>query len=64
MTTRIRTIRRGPLVVEGDIELLDADGNPIDMSGRNKVRLCRCGASKSAPVCDGSHNRVSWDDPA
>lgn len=26
------------------------------------VALCRCGASKNKPYCDGSHARAEWDD--
>lgn len=56
--TRIRARKTGPLVVEGDFELLDTDGEPVPIEGRTKVLLCRCGNSKTAPLCDGSHNRI------
>ncbi|MCH9687371.1 MAG: CDGSH iron-sulfur domain-containing protein [Deltaproteobacteria bacterium] len=55
---RICTRARGPLVVEGDVELLDEAGQPVDLGERKKILLCRCGASKSAPLCDGTHNRI------
>ena len=60
---RVRTSRRGPLVVdvsEEGMELLDANGKPIDLQGRSKVLLCRCGASRNTPLCDGSHNRIGF----
>lgn len=30
-------------------------------SSREPVALCRCGASKKAPYCDGSHTQLRWD---
>lgn len=58
MTVQIKARHRGPFLVTGDIELHDENGELIDTSGQTKVALCRCGASKSAPLCDGSHNRL------
>lgn len=55
--------QRGPLVVRGQFELLDGEGQAIDLGGRDKVLLCRCGHSKSKPLCDGSHNRVGFEAP-
>jgi CDGSH-type Zn-finger protein len=43
----------GPLWVRGGIEVIGADGTPYET--RNRVTLCRCGASKNKPFCDGSH---------
>src|SRR5215212_3321814 len=40
------TIRNnGPYSVSGPIKLVDADGNPVDTAGRERVSLCRCGGS-------------------
>lgn len=44
----------GPLLVRGDVALLDSDGRPID-AGRRTVALCRCGGSSIKPWCDGTH---------
>jgi CDGSH-type Zn-finger protein len=63
------TIRKnGPYRVEappGSIELVDADGNPYDISARMKegklaFSLCRCGASVQKPFCDGTHSKVGF----
>jgi hypothetical protein len=43
----------GPLVVRGDFELRDADGERLDAA--HTVALCRCGRSAQKPFCDGSH---------
>ena len=51
------TIRKnGPFRVEGPVDLVDADGNAYDLTGKPGVSLCRCGASNNKPFCDGSHN--------
>ena len=34
------------------------DGQPLET--RNRMTLCRCGASKHKPFCDGSHNEVKF----
>ena len=63
---KIEARHRGPLVVSGaleDLELYDTAGERRDVSELSKVRLCRCGHSKSAPFCDGSHNRVGFEAP-
>jgi CDGSH-type Zn-finger protein len=61
---RISTRRRGPLVVEGCVRLYDASGNELDVGERSRVLLCRCGASRSKPLCDGSHYRIGFEGDA
>jgi CDGSH-type Zn-finger protein/uncharacterized Fe-S cluster protein YjdI len=43
----------GPYAVRGDIRL---DGQSINY----RATLCRCGASKNKPYCDGSHHDVGF----
>jgi CDGSH-type Zn-finger protein len=43
----------GPLWARGGIEIFGADGEPYEI--RNRVTLCRCGASSNKPFCDGTH---------
>jgi len=51
----------GPYAVTGGIELL---GVPFgDGASREHYTLCRCGASKNKPFCDGSHWHVGFRDP-
>lgn len=52
--TVIRAYPDGPLLVRGDFQLLDEQGQPIDPQ-RGTIALCRCGRSGSKPFCDGSH---------
>ncbi|MEM9514824.1 MAG: CDGSH iron-sulfur domain-containing protein [Actinomycetota bacterium] len=49
----ISPIEDGPLAVTGGIAVERADGAPFET--RNRVSLCRCGASERKPLCDGSH---------
>ncbi len=53
----------GSIVVGGDLselKLVDSTGQPIDISGQTKIWLCRCGASKTKPFCDGSHETIGF----
>jgi len=50
----------GGLWVRGGIPVVAADGFPYEV--RNRVVLCRCGASKNKPFCDGSHASVKFRD--
>src|SRR5258708_7428699 len=43
----------GPLWLRGGIAIESADGEAYEI--RNRVTLCRCGASNNKPFCDGSH---------
>jgi CDGSH-type Zn-finger protein len=58
----ITTYRDGPLLVRGPFELLDQDGTVID-TGRRTVALCRCGKSRTRPLCDGTHRLVHFSAP-
>lgn len=48
----------GALWVSGNIPIERADGKPFEP--RNRVTLCRCGASKNKPLCDGSHKDIGF----
>ena len=54
----IRTYPDGPYLVRGSFRLEDADSVAID-THRAVIALCRCGRSRMAPICDGSHTRGS-----
>lgn len=57
----VQTLRNGPLLVKGPIRLLDASGKPVLLEDSpGGVALCRCGASKTKPFCDGSHKTVNF----
>ncbi|MBC7791615.1 MAG: CDGSH iron-sulfur domain-containing protein [Anaerolineae bacterium] len=44
---------------EGDVRLVDHEGNPVAMPGL-KFSLCRCGASSKKPFCDGTHSKIGF----
>lgn len=60
--TEITVCPGGPLLIRGPIRIVDAAGAPID-PGRATVALCRCGATRTAPFCDGTH-KLRRTDPA
>ena len=59
---RIKIRKAGPYLVQGDdVVLVDAENREIPID-RRPIALCRCGASAKRPFCDGSHNRVGFED--
>lgn len=48
----------GPLWLRGGIAVIAADGFAYEV--RNRVTLCRCGASKNKPFCDGTHAAIKF----
>jgi len=48
----------GPLLVSGEIKLVDGEGKIVKTGG--KSALCRCGASNKKPFCDGTHNSIGF----
>ena len=58
---RIIIKRNGPILVQGEVELVDQDGNaliPPPAKTPGTFKLCRCGQSGTRPFCDGTHNRL------
>lgn len=57
----VNPLPNGPLQLKGNVELVSGTGRTF-----NKVTeayLCRCGASKNKPYCDGSHKAVGFIAP-
>ncbi len=48
----------GPIWVRGGITVTGADGQDYEV--RNRVTLCRCGASNNKPFCDASHAAIGF----
>ena len=48
----------GPYWVRGRILVESADGTGWEV--RNRVALCRCGASRNKPFCDASHREIGF----
>ena len=59
--TRITVLNNGSIRVEGDFEIVDAEGRPFGLAGRTRVSLCRCGQSANKPFCDSAHKTCGFD---
>jgi uncharacterized Fe-S cluster protein YjdI len=57
---KIKIMKNGPLLVEGDCALFEETGKETASTG--PFALCRCGGSKSKPFCDGTHIKIGFDD--
>jgi 3-phenylpropionate/trans-cinnamate dioxygenase ferredoxin subunit len=54
----IEIIEHGPYIVTGGVELKDDDGNAYP--AKQRIALCRCGASTTKPFCDGTHSKIGF----
>ncbi len=50
----------GPLVVRGMVPVTNSAGEQLET--RNRVSLCRCGASSLKPLCDATHVDIGFQD--
>jgi CDGSH-type Zn-finger protein len=62
MATKITVRPNGPYRIEGEIDLVDAQGKAFGLGGRTAISLCRCGHSQNKPFCDGSHKQAGFQD--
>jgi 3-phenylpropionate/trans-cinnamate dioxygenase ferredoxin subunit len=63
MAIKIMPKPNGPYLVTGDLsqlEFTDINGNKYDVTGKQTVALCRCGASVNKPFCDGTHSKIGF----
>jgi hypothetical protein len=58
-TTEIRYMKGGPLMIQGDFDIVDCNG--VKLNHGTTISICRCGASKNMPFCDGSHSKIKFD---
>ncbi len=70
---KIKIMKNGPYLVQGNIPLYkqklvtDESGHTLKLDEVTKYPsqesyiLCRCGASKNKPYCDGTHNKINFD---
>jgi CDGSH-type Zn-finger protein len=49
----------GPIWLKGGVQVTGADGHAYEV--RNRVTLCRCGASSNKPFCDGTHASIHFN---
>jgi CDGSH-type Zn-finger protein len=62
MPAKITVNSNGSLRIEGEFTICDQQGAEFGLAGRTVISLCRCGHSANKPFCDGSHNRVGFQD--
>ncbi|MGI9604260.1 MAG: CDGSH iron-sulfur domain-containing protein [Acidimicrobiales bacterium] len=60
LPTEVAVLDDGPLWIQGGIAVQTGDGSLLET--RNRVTLCRCGASGNKPLCDGSHKEAGFTD--
>jgi CDGSH-type Zn-finger protein len=54
----------GALRLGGSFDIVDEAGASYGLGGRTSLALCRCGASRNKPFCDGTHNTCGFRDGA
>ena len=54
----VMPLPNGPLKVVGNLEVVSGTGRTCNKVG--EAYLCRCGASKNKPYCDGSHKAAGF----
>ncbi|PVV06368.1 MAG: hypothetical protein B6D77_16035 [gamma proteobacterium symbiont of Ctena orbiculata] len=55
---KVAPLKDGPLMLSGNVTIKAGSGRSAWQG--DKVALCRCGASKNKPFCDGTHNSVGF----
>ena len=61
MPAKIIIRNNGPIRIEGDFTIVDQDGRPFDLGGRETITLCRCGQSSKKPFCDSTHKTCGFE---
>ena len=54
----IKAVTDGPLMIKGNVAIFSSSGR--ESWRGSQVALCRCGASKNKPFCDGSHQSIGF----
>jgi len=60
MGKKVTSIKDGPYKIDGPVVIEDASGGKKDFDEKQEAWLCRCGASKNKPYCDGSHKKIGF----
>ena len=55
---RMQFKKNASIRVTGTVDFVDAEGNVVE--SKTDFSLCRCGASKEKPFCDGSHRDAGF----
>ena len=57
----VKALKDGPYEVAGGAKVLDYTGKGYAESAIDPLYLCRCGASKNKPFCDGSYEEIGFE---
>ncbi len=57
----IQTTNKGPYVLSGLDKLTEANSNSFKLDDPT-IALCRCGKSRTKPLCDGTHGKIQVSD--
>jgi uncharacterized Fe-S cluster protein YjdI len=57
---QVNIMKDGPIVVEGDFNIIGSEGN--ELKSMIMTSFCRCGESKNMPYCDGKHRKTGFYD--
>lgn len=55
---KVSPMQNGPLVMSGNVEIISGTGRTLLRT--QQTALCRCGASKNKPYCDGAHASINF----
>jgi len=55
---KLSILKDGPILCSGNMEIFSGTGRRTDAT--KEAALCRCGASKDKPYCDGSHVAIGF----
>ena len=54
--------KEGPYIITGGVELIGDNLQFGDGASKEHYTLCRCGASRNKPFCDGMHRVIKFKD--
>jgi len=55
---KVKIMNDGPMIISGNFTLI-YEGNVKDKKDA-MISICRCGASKNMPFCDGTHRKIGF----
>ena len=58
---RVQIMKNGPALITGNFIIRDAQKKKVQIENE-LAAICRCGASKNKPFCDGRHQVVGFTD--
>lgn len=64
LSTKATLRENGPILLESNGQAKLTQNNQEKTVTGLMVALCRCGASKNMPFCDGSHTNMNFKAPA